>query len=245
MEILIVGDSHVEAMNVTRSFDGSTTIAPIASHGDGVLGVLSPWPRPLEAFWAAALEGAKDRAVAVSYGGNIHLARFLFAPQPMFDFVASEHPDLPLDESVELIPEAAIRAELAPHVINVRPRLEALAKVAAKVLYIGSPPPKGDDEFIAKCLRAEKFFVNLAKSSNIALEDVRFSPRLLRLKLWHALQAIMRETAEGVGATFVPAPEAGKTDEGYLHADYYAVDVSHANKLYGAQVVANLRRYVD
>ena len=244
-DIVIMGNSHIRALDVPMtSSDGLDHVAPLEAHGEGVFGFVGgSWPRQFDQYWQASKDAARDRVAAVFWGGNIHLARFLFAPEPLFDFVASDAPELPLDESVELVPESAVQVVLAPPVLQISKTLQELTSVAAKVLYCGSPPPKGDDAFIRQRVKHEPYFVQLAAGLNLDLAQVRLSPALLRLKLWHALQRLMREAAEQAGATFVPAPEDGQIAPGYLHPDCYAADSTHANKVYGARAVENIRRY--
>lgn len=241
--LLIAGDSHIVSFGIPlKSTDGSHYVTDLKQHGDGVLGLVGAWPRQFDVYWAAAQEHAKGRTIAVFWGGNVHLSSYLFAPTPLFDFVPSANPDLPLDETAVIVPEEAIRALFAAPIRQLKGRVEALKSVAAKVLVPGTPPPKEDDAFIREWLHREPYFERLAAQMGLKPGDVPLSPPLLRLKMWIALQGLLRDMAEETEAVFVPVSAAAQTGPGFLSRSYYANDTTHANLAYGDLMLGELRK---
>lgn len=210
--------------------------------GDGVFGLVGTWPRQIDAYWDAAKEHAKGRVIAVFCGGNAHLANFLFAPTPLFDFVASANPALALDETAEIVPEEAIRTFLAAPVLCFKDRIKALKGAAIKVLVAGTPPPKEDDAFIRGRFETEPHFGRVAAQLGLKVTEVPLSPPVLRLKLWMALQGVLSNLAKETGATFVPVPSAAQSGLGFLNRSCYANDVTHANRTYGEIMLKELRQ---
>ena len=237
-QLLIAGDSHVKAFGIPlKSADGSVELVRV---NETVCGVASAWPRDFNEYWDAVATFAQDRCVAVSWGGNRHLAHYLFAPSPLFDFLIAEQPDLPLDESALIVPEEAIRAFIVSPIRNMERRVASLRNVAAQVLVPGTPPPKDDDAFIRNRFSKEPHFVRMAENLGVSLDEVPFSPALLRLKMWIVMQSLLREMAERTGSIFIPVPSPALTEKGFLHPDCYADDVTHANENFGKIMLKEL-----
>jgi hypothetical protein len=242
-ELLIAGDSHIISFGIPlKSEDNTHYASNLTRHGDDVLGLVGAWPRQFETYWASAQEHAKGRTIAVFWGGNVHLAHYLFAPTPLFDFVTSANPDLPLDETAVIVPEEAIRVFFSGPIQLLKGRVDALSSTAMKVLVPGTPPPKEDDMFIRERLDKEPHFSRAAAQLGLKAAEVPLSPPILRLKLWMVLQGLLRDMAEETGAVFVPVPVTAQTGPGFLHTSYYANDVTHANLAYGDMMLAELRK---
>lgn len=241
--LLIAGDSHVIALGVPVTVQaGEYYTTELDGEGGDVLGLVGTWPRSFGDYWGAALRHSAGRTLAVFPGGNQHLAHFLFAPSPMFDLVVSDRPELELDELAQLVPEAALRAFFETSMKPIRGALGNL-RVAADALFVGgTPPPKEDDEFIRARLRKEQHFRRLAAGLGLEPEQVPLSPPVLRLKLWHVLQGVLRDAAQDAGAGFVPSPRSAQTPEGFLKRELYAADVTHANTQYGKLMLEELRK---
>lgn len=242
--LLIAGDSHVKSFGIPlKSEDDSHYVLELKQHGEGVLGLVGAWPRQFDAYWAAAQQHGRGGTIAVMWGGNTHLALYLFAPTPLFDIVISSYPDFPLDESVVIVPEEAIRAILGPPVEQLKCTILALKSSAKNILVPGTPAPKEDDDFIRSRFRTEPHFVKVAANMGLDPTKVPLSPPLLRLKLWIILQDLLREAAEETGATFVPVPRSTQTEAGFLHRSCYADDVTHANLAFGDLMLGELRKF--
>jgi hypothetical protein len=63
-------------------------------------------------YWDAAVELAKIFRIAVCWQGNQHWSHLLFL-EKRFDFALASHPELVIDQGVELVPELQVR-EAAP-----------------------------------------------------------------------------------------------------------------------------------
>lgn len=238
---MIAGDSHVRALGgPLKSADGQHRLVEVAHPGSEVAVLAGTWPRDFDVYWDAVLDHAPGRIVAILWGGNRHLAHYLFAPSPLFDFISSSNPDLPLDDHAQIIPEEAMRAFLVPPIRQIGERIDALRAAAAKVLISGTPPPKEDDAFLRARMAKEPHFTRIAASLGADAATLPFSPPLLRLKMWLALQDLLQEMAQRTGATFVPVPAAAQTGPGYLARSCYGDDVTHANRHYGKIMLAEL-----
>jgi hypothetical protein len=245
--LLIAGDSHITSFGIPlKSEDDAHYVESLKQHGEDVLGLVGAWPRQFDNYWAAAQEHAEGRMIAVFWGGNVHLSSYLFAPTPLFDFVASDNPDLPLDETATIVPEEAIRVFFARQIQGqiqlLKNRVEALKSIAVKVLVSGTPPPKEDDTFIRGRFATEPHFGRVAAQMGLKPGEVPLSPPLLRLKLWMALQGLLRDMADETETVFVPVPASTQTGLGFLHPSFYANDVTHANQAYGNVMLAELRK---
>lgn len=240
-ELLIAGDSHITSFGAPlKSADGDHKLVRLDQQSGRAQVLVGPWPRQFDAYWDAVEAHAPRRAVAVLWGGNRHLAHYLFAPLPLFDFVVAEDPNLPLDEGALLIPEEAMRAFLAPPIRQLEKRVMTLVQRAAQVLIPGTPPPKEDDAFIRARFTKEPHFVRMADNLGLDIMKVPLSPALLRLKMWIALQGLLKDLAQKSGSTYVPVPAAARTESGFLHPSCYADDVTHANIRFGELMLNEL-----
>lgn len=243
--LLIAGDSHIEAFGVPlKSPDGQQRLVDLNVAVNDVVGLVGGWPRnindPFQAYWNAAREHASGRVVAILWGGNQHLANFLFAPDPPLDFVVACNPSLPIDEAAHLISEEAIRALLVSPIQQIEPCVKELKASARKVLIVGTPPPKEDDAFLRTWMNKEPHFGRLASQLGLEAVAVPLSPPLLRLKMWMSLQGLLKDLARRTGTNFVPVTKSVQTGIGYLAPDFYAKDVTHANREYGKIMLLEL-----
>lgn len=242
--LLIAGDSHINSFGIPLSGnDADYYISPLPQLGSNVFVLAGSWPRRFDAYWNAVQENAAGRTVAAFWGGNVHLGDFLFESTPPFDFVTSADSSLTLDESVEILPEEAIRSFFFLAIKPLKQRLKALKSAAKQVLIPGTPPPKEDDSFIRERFHSEPHFVKMAAEIGLNLDEIRLSPPILRLKLWMTLQELYRDIAEETGAIFVPVPPDAKTASGFLHPSCYANDVTHANPVYGKIMFQEMRKF--
>lgn len=242
-KLVIAGDSHILSFGIPwKSRDDSHYLHELETAG--VAGLVGPWPRQFDDYWNSAQEHAAGRVVAVFWGGNAHLAHFLFAPNPLFDFVPSSHPDLPLNEDVDIVPEELVRTFLRPAVDQLEQRVRLLKSVATEVLVPGTPAPKEDDAFIRMRLGKEPYFIRAAERLGVDVATVPLSPALLRYKLWLVLQDLLREMALTTSAKFVPVPAETQTPDGFLHPSCWLNDITHANLTFGSLLLRALCEFV-
>lgn len=236
---MICGDSHIVAMGVPlRTIDNSCRIEHISRHGPAVFGAVGMWPRDQSIYWEYVRQNCEGMNVLACFGGNSHLANFLFAPKVPFDFFVNSQPHLPVNRAVDVIPETAVREFLSANARDLVPFVRVLENSCSRILVAGSPPPKGDDEFVRSRLKSEQHFVRAAERRGFDLDAIALSPQLFRLKLWFVLQEILESVAQDNGWLFLPVPEDSRTPDGFLARECYADDVTHANERFGDQMVA-------
>ena len=238
---VIAGDSHIASYGVPiKSERDDYYLMKIKTHHDDTFGVVGAWPRRFEEYWDATLKYADGNHLVVTWGGNTHLASFLFLPSPPFDFISSSTPELPLMPNVEIVPEEVLRTILSAPIKSLEEQVKRLKSVAKNVFVPGTPPPKSDDEFIRQQIRTEPHFMRLANQLGLDPDSVPLSPPTFRLKLWAVLQDLLRDTARRTGAIFVPVPVGAVSRDGFLDRSCYARDVTHANQKFGALMMTEL-----
>jgi hypothetical protein len=246
---IVAGHSHVSAFGGPLAEEGSAPVLSTLAHPSGRFRIMmGEWPRT-EAYWSALGKAAAGQIVALLWFGNQHLANYLLAPDPRFDFVLSSEPHLPLDEAAIVLPESLIRESFMPSVDGLRHLLRYLHKAGAGCIVCGTPPPTGDDSWVVDYLvnnpRWFKFQSGrpwLHRFSAVGPIDpgaITLTPRVLRYKLWAVLQDLMREIAAANAVPFLACPGAAQTVDGFLR-DEYRRDITHANTTYGALVMEDL-----
>lgn len=241
--IIIAGHSHTFSLGgLQESPDLQPTLLPIEHESGMVLGFSGAWPRD-EAYWTAITEFEGDNLVLLSWQGNQHVAAFLLERGPSFDFLLSSHPDFDVDRGKLIVPEALIRNYF---IESIAPLDDILKKLTAfgqnKLVVLGTPPPKGDNEKLATRLNTEGHFKLWTQYYNIDLSEVRLTPPNLRLKLWCVIQDLLEETARKNFVDFVPIPDSVKDEAGFLREEYWNHDVTHANRLFGSVILEDVFR---
>jgi hypothetical protein len=256
---VVAGHSHIAAFGVPISSpDRAPTLSELA-HPSGRFRIMTgEWPRT-ESYWGEVCKAAAGNVVALFWLGNQPLARYLLEPDERFDFVLSSEPELWLDDTATIVPEAMVRASFQPTLRGLAHLLRLLHVAGAHTVVCGTPPPCGNDEWIINYLvnnprwhrfrhtrhddapSAQGHFWVEALPSDAAVDPgtIRLTPRVLRYKLWAVLQTLVSETAAAAGAQFVASPRTAQTDDGFLAEDY-RFDITHANGAYGALVLDGL-----
>lgn len=239
--VLIAGDSHVMAMGFPLRRDPYEEI-PITGAGLPVFGLAGHWPRERSVYWSEVAARAADRIVAIVWRGSQHFHYFAVEPLEPFDFLLLSRPDLPVDATRRMVPEAAV-------VQLMRMTLDDLAPVVADIkaaggipLICGTPPPKGDYEFMMQAMLREGYFQRAAVDYGIDLDETRLSPPMLLLKFWIVMQEAMQDFAARHGVAFLPVPADAQTEQGFLRPECYAPDATHANDHYGQLMVGEIGR---
>jgi hypothetical protein len=242
---LLAGHSHARALGLPPELSTGKPRIVTIPNVDGAVGLVGLVDRNSE-YWDALIDNAGDKTVLLLYGGNQHLARFLLAPDPIFDFYVSDYPEMPVDRSAFLIPETMVRDLLNLTNANLSNTLSRLKKVSGcDPVVLGTPPPKGDDVAIRSLLSKETHFVRAAEMRGIDLNDVPLSPRTLRYKLWLVVQSLLREAADAENCKFVSVPAGAMDEAGFLKKVYWRPDVTHANEAYGALMWKHIQNSVE
>jgi hypothetical protein len=264
-EIVVAGDSHIGALGiplaardrVMRLHDLGCSWARVA----GLVGVwkgnrklVAEWQGrgdPAEAwkghrnaeYWEALVALAAGKTIALSGNGNQHNANFIFAPTPLFDFLSPMFPRLePVPES-ELVPHKLIKAHFADSLVGLHALVERLGKVrGCRTVILGSPPPKKALERLMGMLVEDEYWRALAQRLGVDRDRPKLMPASIRLKLWGVIQELMSELAEQHRVAFLPSPTEAMDAIGFLKEEYWAKDVTHANRGYGTLVEQQLCR---
>lgn len=236
--MILAGHSHLCAL-VGSHYAGVPAINDHPEHkGVSVLG--GDWPRS-SAYWDRLVANAHNSRLAIIWGGNEHNSLYFFERAFKFDFKSNYISRLMM--SSQIISQSSIKSRF--RAFGVKDLEGLLLRIAAKgpdkIVLVGTPPPKKDNQRLQELLPQEPHFVEWAKQIG-GVEQVTITDPFVRLKLWHVLQDMIAEAAARVGACFVPVPQELKDDEGFLKPEYWAWDVTHANEAYGEIM---LRRVVE
>ncbi len=234
LALVVAGHSHAAALGVPPSNGVAVPGVTVVTHPDAhVLAVGGSWPRD-DAYWSALIKASINATAAIVWDGNQHQAYFLFEPSPAFDFVLSSDPSCPVDPDLPLVPEAYLRAFIAP---TLEPLQQLLMRITdaggRRPVVLGTPPPKGDSNAIRSLLANEPHFVAAAEAANSSIATARLTKPALMYKLWSLVQDMTRQIAEAQGAIFVPVPPDACTPDGYLRKEHWSGDVTHANAAFG------------
>ena len=101
--IVIAGHSHSVCFGLPHAKQEGVRLVELRQD-PLIFGVEAPWPRPTD-FTEQVCALAKGKKLLLSYSG---WSKLLFAPDPLFDFVSSHFPSLPLDPEARLLPESLV-----------------------------------------------------------------------------------------------------------------------------------------
>ncbi len=231
--LIIAGHSHIGSL-----FGGTTEkdilLLPVEGQ-DRIFGLHGPWPRT-ENYWSALTQYAPGNSIALLWGGNEHNGIFLIEQPPRFDFVPRRLPSLPVEEDATIVPEALVRVKLQYFLGPLHDLLAVLKeRTECRIVVVGTPPPKGDNEHIRRLLAPD--FAYLQHAAGATVNQVTLTSPSVRLKLWHVLQENYKEQAERDGAEFLPVRHIGTDEAGFLKPEFWAPDATHANRAYGRLVL--------
>ncbi len=230
LKILVLGHSHITAL--AKAFlQGEPGVSM-----DFVLLNNPEYQPPLsdEGLHPAILEKihAARAGLHVSLlGGNDHSIIGMLNHPRRFDFVLPEAPDLPVDETAEILPAGLLLAHLAQ---RVAPHLAVLAlyraAVPGRLVHVESPPPIPSEAHI----RAHPGVFREM------IEERGVSPGLLRYKFWRLHSELYARECARIGVEFLPAPEAMRDEQGMMRPEAWNPDPTHGNALYGRHVIGSL-----
>jgi hypothetical protein len=246
---ILAGHSHIAAFGISVNTAGSQVALRELTHASGRFRIVAgEWPHG-NAYWRGVVEASAGHVVALFWRGNQHLSRYLLEIDDRFDFVLASEPDLPLDESATILPEALVRNSFLPTLRGLGQVLRLLAQAGASTVVCGTPPPCGDDDWIRDAISKNRQWLTRRKgkawlheldaNGQIEPHAIRLTARVIRYKLWVVLQALMREIAADYAVSFVATPWSAQTSDGFLR-DEYRSDITHANQAYGALVLDDL-----
>jgi hypothetical protein len=233
-EVVLAGHSHMMCMERALSLgltpDGLRAAVAFASEETTGHQLADP------SYWDFLTEASRGRVAAVVWNGNQHNASFLVQDEPQFR-VWNDGPPAAADrtDTRMWVPREQVRALWAADDELLRQRLTRLSEGARQVLVIGTPPPKSD-EFVARALRADAFFLEVAADLGLAPDETAMTPGPTRIALWTVVQDMLAASAADCRATFVPVPPEAVDEHGYLRGVLSTADATHANAAYGRLV---------
>lgn len=188
-----------------------------------------PAGRVLNAKIASALSENDPQFVVLSIGGNEHNVLSIVQIYQRYDFILGESPDLPLDETLEIIPESVIRETVREWMSEKTGVLKALRRATRlPMIQIEPPPPAPRAQVLAY---PKEFFRSV-------IDQRKLSPDLLRYKMWRVQVALMREACAECGVAYVETLPRMIDSDGMLAREALGKDATHANDLYGEAMIA-------
>jgi hypothetical protein len=263
--IVVAGDSHISTLGIPlasrhrgmwlHDLDWSwVRAAGLVGEWKGNRKLLAEWQSRADsgeewkahrnaAYWQALVAIAARKTVVLSWNGNQHNARFIFAPEPLFDFVSPRFAGLELAPGAEIVPHKVIKAHFAGSLAGLHALVDSLKQVpGCRPVILGSPPPKETMDRLMSLLVEGEYWRALAQRMGVDPDRPRLMPASIRLKLWGVVQELMEELAVQHGVEFLPCPAAALDGRGFLKENCWANDVTHANRRYGLLVEAELAR---
>ena len=174
-------------------------------------------------------------AAFLSVDGNAHTVFALVKHPRPFDFVLSELPDLPLDETAEVVPEAFVRAALHERLGMTERIMAALRRSVNVPLYhIESVPPVPSDGHILQT--QEPIFWE-----TLRLDELGVAPASLRFKLWRLHSELVGAICRRHDIGFVAAPAETQDKDGFMAEQaWFPRDATHGNQWYGSRVLRQI-----
>lgn len=234
--IFIVGDSHATAFERAldspdaRSAYPTVTVYRFAKEkGDASIGNIEE-----SKFFRLAKKLTSSDFIFSVFGGNQYAAFSTIKSACEFEFLVSRSDRDISSDANGLIPvrviEGYLEKSLEQAVIR---KLEHLrANSPAQLYHLASPPPKEDNEFIAKHFE-ERF-------QELGIEEFGPARPELRRKSWQLQQHILKQQCRRIGVRYIAPPDQVFTSGGYLNPRYFAKDVTHANRRYGRAVLKQI-----
>jgi hypothetical protein len=242
---VVAGHSHTVCFGIPFSPDQRWRLIEL-SPDPKIYGLQWPRPRPHPRdFIHEIARLSKGKRLFLLWGGNEHLAQFLLASSPLFDFVSSELPHLPLHKDAVVLPESLVATSFEQCANSLNSTIDLLRQGGiTHVSLLGSPPPKGDDEKLRPLLNASPAFKKQVEAKGAECETIPLTPPQVRLKLWALHQKVAREVAARKHIHFIAPPIEAQDQHGFLKEELWAPDATHANRAYGALYLAKISHHL-
>lgn len=232
--IILFGDSHSYAVQRAIERRVAKDIAvPLQAHrlrkikNGIVMGDTS-----FEEFLAEASTLSEDDVVVSMIGGNQH-AVFSTVQHPQhFTFM------LPGDQAARSDAEIIPYRALAQHFeTGIRGRdgqsLSALRKATcSRIVHLQAPPPKRDNDHILKH--------HESRFAEDKIADLGVSAPELRMAFWQLQATLLTRLCAELDIEVLPPPPGALDPDGFLAEAFYASDATHANPLYGEEVLRQI-----
>jgi len=196
----------------------------------------SKWPQVEDDYWHSAAH--HDAAtIAIVWNGNQHNAHFLLKGSPSIRIAGLKDSaeDKFLAESEVVVSQATFEELWKPDWLALQEALKVLS-ARKHCFVVGTPPPKDKSE-IREHLSRDPFFVQRAAELGMPVDNLPVTSNAFRVFLWQQIQRGLENVAEQMNATFVPVPGSCLNELSLLNREYGAPDATHANGLYGEQML--------
>lgn len=232
--LLLIGHSHLQCVAAAQTAlgEGAPRLDAVRLFKDKRSGHEPDFDayldRELQALGLPTDEPAD--VVGLFMGGNTHNTLGLVQMKPPFDYVLSEHPDLPLFPGAALVPERVVHEILATRMEAPLRGLDKLARrFGARAVCVESPPPLGNDDYVRQHLDAH-FQQEFAQGRDIV-------PATQRFKLWRTSCAIFRNRCQASGLEYLPTPPEAMEVGMYLRPEAYPLNATHGNSWFGGHLL--------
>lgn len=234
--IIIAGHSHTVALSVPFCRPGAPSLMPLQN--PNFVAVVGE--NDSDSYWDFLVQSSPGRQVGLYWLGNQHTARFLLAHDPDVDFLLPGADFGAPDKGAVIVPTTLVADTFKPGMEALRTLLKRLRDVGAEPFLIGTPPPRGDEDYLKALFDArDKWFVSFSNLVGVDIDSVKLVPVRRRYKAWVLLQRMMQEIADEHSILFIPSPEQAADQNGYLKPEF-AVDTTHGNSEYGKIVLDNV-----
>jgi hypothetical protein len=170
--------------------------------------------------------------------GNMASLIGLFEPDPPFDFVHPDLPDLPLRENVPLMPYDLVMTPFREEAETVRRFFEALPREnVAGIVHLEAPPP------IPSQAQVEKSLEQAILRQSMNRPDAAISSPEFLMKLYRCQCDANREACSRANVHYVTPPEGAIDEHGYLRKKAWQ-GATHASAWYGALALKKIERLV-
>ena len=220
---LVLGNSHTTAVAAAleASPDDRFDVVNLASYFDPVNRRNKDLPpRIVDLF--------RPRNIFCTFGGSEHSVLGLLEMPVPFDFMAPDDPAV--EPGRQLVAYGLMRATLERAMRRgLRHLRELRALYRCPITHVCTPPP-------FRTLAPDRVLPGVfMKNLHLGL-----SPASLRKKL-HALHSdIARQACAEAGVGVLPVPDGCTDDDGFLREEYWSIDPTHGNALYGALVIRQM-----
>ena len=181
------------------------------------------------------IQTGQPRCLVSSIGGNEHNVLSITQGARRYDFILGENPDLPLDTTGEIIPEAAIRENLTEWTADKIALLRAIRGASALPLVQIEPPPPLPRDHVLACRKDA--FRRTVNARNL-------SPDSVRHKMWRVQTGLYRKACADLGVHYIQTLPDMIDEHGMLARGAWGKDATHANDNYGEAMMAEAFRCV-
>lgn len=235
--VLIVGDSHVDALKQALAQPEAEMPAWRAIRLSKIKNGKPFGDMPLDDILGIIRGLGRGDLVVCAIGGNQHQILSLIQHRRPFDLALPGEAFTP-GPGHEIIP---FRAMYDLFEAGFRSgdflRIEALRSAApCDVVQLAPPPPKADEDHILRSI--ETYFAEQG------LQERGVTDAAIRLKVWRVQMMVLAALCGPIGVAVFPNPPETLTPEGFLAPDFYARDATHANAAYGARVIRQIEAHL-